>query len=161
MERVEEPWGILARGVGRWEGSEEMPPAPWAPDGMKSTATMDVRLVLDGRGLSSDYVQSQAHGDEMRSHTLIRWHAEEEVFVLEFSSQASLEPMVLRGQRSGDSVVFQGPGPGGVPMRQTMTWTHDHLAVQSESPDEEGGWTTTFSGTYVPVEPTPAVGGIG
>lgn len=147
MDESNQPWSVLKSGTGSWEGSETMPPAPWAPDGLEATGRLSCRLVCGGTALSSDYTQLVGDEISMSSHTLIRWRQEEGDFEMQFSPRDG-ELMLLSGRRDGDSVIFEGSGPGGAPMRQTMTWHGDRISVRSETPDPSGGYMLTFSGEY-------------
>lgn len=145
--RDDRPWELLARGTGVWEGDETLAPAPWAPDGMEARGRTEARLILDGRGLASEYAQTVDGAVSLRSHTVLRWDEGQGDFVLHFFSEPGGGPMVLRGRRDGDRLVLEGDGPGGA-MRQTMEYGEDMLRVRSESRGEDGAWATTFEGSY-------------
>jgi hypothetical protein len=147
-DTVDEPWSILRRGAGEWLGEETTPPAPWAPDGMESTARLSASLILGGRGLASDYRQEIDGQISMRSHTVIWWDEARAVFVMHFVTGSGGEPTVLQGRREGDRLIFEGAGPMGK-LRQTLHYGDGRMEVTSAVPDPEAdAWTTIFHGQY-------------
>ena len=142
----EKPWDILARGAGTWEGPETMAPAPWAPDGMASNGRTEGRTILGGKGVASEYTQTVGGQVVMTGHTVIRYDDDADAFVMHFYTTGA--PTEMAGRRDGDSLVFAGDGPGG-PMRQTMRYGREELAVLSEGLNPKSGeWSTVFEGTY-------------
>lgn len=141
------PWTLLARGAGRWTGEERIAPAPWAPDGVDAVAVHDARLVLDGRGLVTDYVQTVDGEVSVRSVTFIRWREDEDRFALQHFGGPSGEPTVLSGVRDGDRLVFEGEAAWGR-LRQTMDYGERGLTIRGETPGEDGAWIPVFEGAY-------------
>lgn len=142
------PWSLLEKGAGTFEGDEEMPPAPWAPEGMKARGRTVARLIHGGRGLASDYVQWVEGEVATEAHTVIRYEEPTDDFVMHFFPSTGDGPSVMRGHRDGNALVFEGDGPAG-PMRQTFLYGDDRLEVLAESPPEDGsGWTLLHRGEY-------------
>ncbi|MDX1646736.1 MAG: VOC family protein [Longimicrobiales bacterium] len=153
----EAPWSLFADGAGEWQGTETMPPAPWAPDGLETTGRISAHTIMDGRGLASDYVQETDGEVTLRTHTVLRYDEEHDRFMMHFFGGPAGEPTVLEGRREGDRLVFEGQGPAGA-MRQTFHYAADEMRVRSESPAGEGeGWTTVFEGRYRPLPDATAV----
>lgn len=145
------PWAIFELATGRWAGSETMPPAPWAPDGLQATGRMTAETAFDGRGLVSRYEQEVDGAITMRTHTVLRYDEEAGRFTMHFFNGAGGDPTVLEGRREGDMLVFEGQGPMG-PMRQSFDYGSEALHVRSRAPDPEGGsgeWITLFEGRYL------------
>lgn len=143
----QEPWSILSRGAGDWEGQETMPPAAWAPDGMKSTGRISARPILGGLGLASEYVQEVDGEVTMMSHTVFRWDATRRVFIMHFVTADGGDATILEGRQDGDRLVFEGEGPWG-PMRQTFHYGPGTMRVISEAGAPGGDWATVFEGQY-------------
>lgn len=156
--RDEDPWTVLARGVGRWSGEEWFAPGPWAPKGEEIAGRSDARLILGGKGLASEYEQLTDGVTMLVAHTVIRWDGAAGEFIMYFFSDPGGDPMEMRGRREGDGLVFEGQGPGG-PMRQTIRYGDDALDITTEGLESEAdGWETLFEGRYErepAPEPTP------
>ncbi|MEQ8330429.1 MAG: VOC family protein [Longimicrobiales bacterium] len=156
------PWSILERGTGEWVGAETMAPAPWAPEGLEAVGRSTARLILDGRGLAADYVQEVDGKATMHGHGVTRWDESAGDFVMHFHTQPGGPPSELRGKADGDTLVLEGPGPGGR-MRQTVVYGTDRMDVRAESLDPDADrWSTTFEAVYrrPPHEAETAPGGV-
>jgi predicted enzyme related to lactoylglutathione lyase len=165
MDTGEEgPWTILARGVGHWSGEEWFAPGPGAPAAERVAGRSAARLILGGRGLASEYEQETDGVKSFVAHTVIRWDGAAEEFAMHFYSDPGGDPMEMRGRREGHAVVFEGQGPGG-PMRQTVLYDEDAVAVTTEGREPETDvWTTLFKASCErepAPEPAPIPGRIG
>lgn len=142
------PWSLLAMGAGTFEGDEEAPPAPWAPEGSTSRGRTEGRLIHDGKGLVSDYTQEVEGEVSFEAHTVIRYDEADDDFVMHFFPSMGDSPQIMRGHRDGRALVFEGEGAMG-PMRQTFLYGDDRLEVLAEAPSEDGdGWMLLQRGEY-------------
>ena len=144
------PWSILERGTGSWSGVETMMTSPG--ESMNATSRVEAHLILNGRGLASDYTQEVGGRVTLHAHTVIRWDEKAEAFVMYFHAQPGGPPMESRGRSEGDRLIFEGPGPHG-PMRQTTVYGDGTMTVQAEVPDGNGGWMEIFGSEYTKVNP--------
>ncbi len=150
-ERRPDSPSVLARGVGRWEGTERLAPAPWAPDGLDAVGTTHGYPILGGQGLASDYVQTVNGEVTLTAHTVIRTDGDGGLRMY-FHSEPGGAPTEMVGRVEGDALMFEGPGPGGR-MRQTMRYGEDWMEVVSESRSEsDHTWQPVFEGRYERVE---------
>lgn len=143
---IERTRALFATAAGRWEGSESIAPMPWAPDGMTALGCTHGHLILDGRGLASDYAQEIGGEVTLTAHTVMILDEATGRVHLHFFSQGAV-PTVLEGTAEGDTLTVEGPGPAGV-MRQTFVYRDDEMEVTAESRGEDGRWMPLFTGTY-------------
>jgi hypothetical protein len=137
----------LARGAGEWRGPEQIPPAPWAPDGMTATGHISARTALGGSALVSDYSQEAGGAVSMHAHSVFVVDPETGEVTLYFFSSMSAEPQVLRGRADGDEMILEGRGSDGR-MRQVFRYGPDVMEVEARAEAEDGEWTLLFEGRY-------------
>ena len=160
---TEGPWTILALGAGHWAGNEPVAPGPRTPSEATIRGRSEARLILGGRGITSDYVQETDGEITLSGHTIIRWDEAAAEFVMHFFSEPGGGPTELRGRAEGDLLVFEGEGPGGA-MRQSVRYGDDEIDVRTEGKDPATGeWETLFEAHYERIfalETEPALGRI-
>lgn len=155
--RDDSPWAILAHGAGEWAGEEKHEPSPMVPDGMVATGHTSARLVLDGRGLATDYAQT--FGDEVtfRAHTLIRYRESDHDFVMHFHA-AGGDEQVFHGAREDDALMFTNREGT---MRLRLHYGDELFSVVTDMRTVgQAEWTTVTRSEYTRRAPMPGPGGI-
>lgn len=142
---------LLARGAGRWHGSEQVQagaggaPAP-------ATSRTHARLACGGALLLTDFRQEAGGEVVMEGHSVMTWAPSLQAVVMYFFDGSGEPPSVYRGGWEEDgALLLEGPGPGGSRIRHRTTHpAPDRMrTVSSISFDGGANWVEVFDGAYL------------
>ena len=135
--------------AGRWEGPEELAPAPWDPEGGSAFGRMHLHPILDGLFLASDYEQERAGVVAMRGHGVYGWDAERAVHVMTwFDTTGGRFPLMATGAFTDGALCFEREGEQG-DVRYVYRRADDALAFRIEQRTKASArWEGLFVGRY-------------
>ena len=134
--------------AGQWQGTEQMHPSPWDPEGGVAVGRSKSRLALNGFALISDYEQERDGVVTFSGHGVYTFDPEAEVYTLHWFDGLGSPAEVFTGRFDGDVLTLAHGGPGmHVRMTSDLTAPGTMVSKMEMSPDGVA-WKTLFDGRY-------------
>lgn len=134
--------------AGQWQGSEQMYPSQWDPEGGVATGRTTSRLALNGFALISDYEQERDGVVTFTGHGVYTFEPEAGIYTLHWFDSFGSPPEVFTGGFDGDVLTLGHSGPG---MHVRMTWdltAPGILVAKMEMSLDGAAWNKLFDGRY-------------
>lgn len=146
MPRPAPEFEFLARLVGRWEGSEQIQPGPFDPEGGPAIGRWHLHQ-LEGAFVYGDYEQERDGAVTFRGHVVYGWDTEEDRYTMYWFDSSAIDPGgPATGTRSGDTVSFLLDAT--TSSRTTHTIEEDRFTLLIESSLNGTEWSTFLTGDY-------------